>query len=134
MRYRLDELAKLASELGLETRRVDPDRIDVHLGDAVLAFCNFPNDEDTLVGFDGTPWHAHNVVVFMTGESSYIQCDELDILIGLGAGELVIVSKYVNGILRDRWLAHREEPLRMRYIEPGEELRVSRLPYRAQPA
>ncbi len=133
MRYRLDELVKLASELGLKTRRVDADRLDVHLRDAVLAFCNLSEDEDTLVGFDGTPWHAHNVVVFMTGDSSYIECNELDILIGLGTGELVIVSQYVDGILRDRWLAHRGEPLDLRYIEPDEELRVWRLPDKVTP-
>lgn len=128
MLYRLDELAKIAAELGLTARRVDADRIDIVIDDArVLAFCNLP-ENDTLVGFDGTPWHSHGVVVFGTGDATYTEYDEIEILIALGTGELVIVTSYVDGKLRDRWLAHRREALDLRYIQPGEEIRVSRLP------
>jgi len=81
-----------------------------------------------LVGFEGTPWHSHDAVQFLAGESTWLQCDELEILIALRSGELVIVSQFVGGSLRDRWIAHRGEPLDVRYIEPGEELRVRRLP------
>lgn len=126
--YRLDELAKLASEQGLEWHRVDDDRLDVTVAtDAVLAFCNLVDENDTLVGFDGTPWHSHGVVQFMTGPSTYIECDELDILIGLGSGDLVIVTQYLHGELKDRWIAHKDEPLDLQYIEAGEELRAFRL-------
>jgi hypothetical protein len=126
MRYRLDELAALASELGLESRRVDANRLDVILQGAVLAFCNLPED-DTLVGFDGTPWHAHGVVLFGTGNATQIECDELDILIGLGSGDLLVLSRFLDGELRDRWIAHRDEPLDLHYMEVGEEIRVFRL-------
>ena len=127
MLYRLDELAKLAAELGFEARRVDGDRLDVVIDDAVLAFCNLSKDADSLVGFDGTPWHSHDRVQFMTGQNSYLECDELEILIGLRSGELMIVSELVRGVLRDRWITHRDEPLELRYIEPGDELRVRRV-------
>lgn len=127
MRYRLDELAGLAAELGFEARRVDINRLDIVVNDAVLAFCNLIKDADSLVGFDGTPWHSHDLVQFMTGKNSWIECDELEILIGLRSGELVVVTQFVDGVLRDRWLAHRDEPLDLRYIEPGEELRARRL-------
>ena len=63
----------------------------------------------------------------MTGKNSWIELDELEILIALRSGELVVVSQFVHGTLRDRWLAHRDEPLDVRYVEPGEELRVRRL-------
>lgn len=123
--YRLDELEKIALELGVETQRVDENRLDVRLNqDAVLTFCNSVDQEDSLVGFDGTPWHSHGSVLFMTGVNTYITCDEFDILIGLGSGELVIVSRYLQGETVDRWLAHKKEPLDLRYIEPGEELRI----------
>jgi hypothetical protein len=126
--YRLDELAELAAELGLETDRLDEHRLDVRLArDSVLAFCNLEEECDTLVGFDGTPWHSHGVVQFMTGASTYVECDGIDILVGLGSGELVIVSRYLLGALKDRWLAHKDEPLDFRYIEAGEELRILRL-------
>ena len=127
MHYRLDELTALAAELGFDAKRVDRDRLDVMIDDVVLAFCNLSEDADSLVGFDGTPWHSHDLVQFMTGENSWIECDELEILIGLRSGELVVVSQFVDGVLRDRWLAHRDEPLDLRYIEPGEELRVGRM-------
>lgn len=91
MHYRLDELAAVAAELGFDARRVDTNRLDVLLDEAVLTFCNLSEDADSAVGFDGTPWH------------------------------------FVHGMLRDRWLAHRDEPLNLRYIEPGEELRVRRV-------
>ncbi len=124
MTYRLQELAKLAQELGFDAQRVDEDRVDVSV-DAVLVFCNLDED-DSLVGFEGTPWHAHGAVQFMTGENGHAECDELDILVGLGSGELVVVSQYLRGVLADRWLAHKDEPLSLRYIQAGEELRVYR--------
>jgi hypothetical protein len=45
MAYRLDQLAKLASEQGLEWRRVDDNRLDITVAtDAVLTFCNLVED------------------------------------------------------------------------------------------
>ena len=88
-------------------------------------------ENDTLIGFDGTPWHSHGIVQFLAGDSTYIECDELEILVGLDTGELVIVSEYTAGQLSNRWLAHVREPLEFDEIKPGEELRVYRLPDRA---
>jgi hypothetical protein len=127
--YRLDELARLASESGLVSERVSAGRLDVILFDGCrLAFCNLVAEGDTLVGFDGTPWHSHGVVPFSAGSPHYVECDELDILIGLCSGELVVVSEYVEGVLRDRWIEHKKEPLDLKYMRAGEELRVLRLP------
>jgi hypothetical protein len=124
MRYRLDELSALASELGLETRRVDSTRLDVLIDGASLSFCNSPDDAEGLVGFDDVPWHSHGIVQFLTGESTYIDCDELDILMGLGSGDLLVVTQFVDGVLRDRWIVHRKEPFELRHVEAGEELRI----------
>jgi len=129
MVYRLDELARIASESGLVSERVSAGRLDVILFDGCrLAFCNLAAESDTLVGFDGTPWHSHGVVSFLAGSPHYVKCDELDILIGLCSGELVVVSQLVDGVLRDRWIEHKSEPLDLEYLGPGEELRVIRLP------
>jgi hypothetical protein len=128
MMYRLDSLARLASESGLVSERLGVDRLDVILFDECrLAFCNLVAEEDTLVGFDGTPWHSHGVVSFLAGSPHYVECDELDILIGLCSGELVVVSQFVDGVLRDRWIEHKKEPLDLKYLRSGEELRVFRL-------
>jgi hypothetical protein len=131
MVYRLDDLARLAGESGLVSERVSADRLDVILFDGCrLAFCNLTAESDTLVGFDGTPWHSHGVVSFSAGSPSYVEFDELDVLIDLCSGELVVVSQLVDGALRDRWIEHKKEPLDLKYLRPNEELRVFRLPER----
>jgi hypothetical protein len=33
----------------------------------------------------------------------------------------------VDGLLRDRWLEHKKQPFDLKYLLPGEELRVLRL-------
>jgi hypothetical protein len=125
--YQLDELSKLASELGSEWSRVNENRVDVTLRPGmVLAFLNHPEEGDTLVGFEGTGWHAHGTVVFVTGENTGVACNELDILIGLACGELLVVSRYTGDKLQDRWLAHRGDPDLTQHVWPGDELRIYR--------
>ena len=128
MKYRLDDIAKLCNENDLRVQRPDEDRIDVHIrDDCVLSFLNLVEEKDTLVGFDGTPWHSHGVVQFVTGTNTYIECNELDIIIGLVCGELLVISRYLRAVLVDRWIAHKDELLDVKYIEAGEELKVYRL-------
>ncbi len=128
MEYRLNKIADLCSENGLQTHLTDHNRIDVKIRtDCVLSFINLVDEEDTFVGFDGTPWHSHGIVQFMTGPDTYIECDELDIIVGLVSGELLIVSQFAKSKLTDRWIIHKDEPLDLKYIEPGEELIVYRL-------
>ncbi len=98
------------------------------LEDAVLTFFNLIEESDTLVGFDGTPWHSHGIVSFGIGDASYVEYDEFDILIGLGLGELLVFSRFVDGVLRDRWIAHKSDAVDdHRNMEPGEEVCIYRL-------
>ena len=128
MEYRLNKIAELCSEIGLKTDMPDKNRIDVSIReDCVLSFLNLVDENDTLVGFDGTPWHSHDKIYFMTGSNAYIECDELDIIIGLVSGELLIVSRYLESTLADRWIMHKNEPLDLKYFDAGEELRICRL-------
>ena len=128
MEYRLNKIAELCSENSLKTHIPDKNRIDVFIReDCVLSFLNLVDENDTLVGFDGTPWHSHGNVQFMTGSNTYIECDELEIIIGLVSGELLIVSRYLKSSLTDRWIMHKDEPLDIKYIEAGEELKICRL-------
>ncbi len=57
----------------------------------------------------------------MTGPNTYIECDELDFIVGLVCGELLIVSQCIKSNLVDRWHAHKDENLDVSYIEPGDE-------------
>ena len=128
MEYSLNNITELCSEHGFNVKRPDENRVDIQIhDDCVLSFINLVDEQDTLVGFDGTPWHTHGVVQFMTGPNTYIDCDELDLIIGLVSGELLIVSRYMESKLVDRWIIHKGEGLDLKYIEAGEELRVYRL-------
>ena len=128
MEYRLSKIAELCSEHGLQTSMPDKNRIDVKIRDnCILSFLNLVEENDTVVAFDGTPWHSHGIVQFMAGSNTYIDCDELDIIIGLVSGELIIVSRFLQSKLVDRWIMHKNEPLDLKYIESGEELNICRL-------
>jgi hypothetical protein len=136
MTYRIAELAKLAQELGFEITQLTERRVDLLVSEGcVLVFWNHQADgDDDLVGFEGTPWHDHGTVVLMTGDQTFINCDELDTLIGLSTGEIVIITELFHGETRDRWLAHKNEPLALKHIRLGEELRVATATATAQPA
>lgn len=128
--YDLDILEEYAESLGFAVQRTSADCLAVRLAaDVVLEFHNLRDKEDILVGFQGTSWHSHEkTMMLMTDEATYVECDELDVLNGIKSGEILIVEQRVNGRLNDRWIAHRKERLDVRYMEPGEELRVYRLP------
>jgi hypothetical protein len=123
VRYRLEELALAASEAGFAPRRSDLNCLEIPIAQAVvLVFANLVDEADTLVGFDGTPWHSHGVVQFMTGSDSYVECDELELLAGLTSGDLLVVSLYRGDTLCDRWIAHRLDASDLRDIEAGDAL------------
>jgi hypothetical protein len=128
MRLRLDELHEAALDLGFESVRVDASRVDVTLyPGCVLVFWNLPED-DSLIGFQDTQWHTHDTLGLSTGNGTFIECDELDVLAGLSTGEILIITELRDGVIRDRWLEHKLEPLSLRYLGPGDELRVQRAP------
>lgn len=63
----------------------------------------------------------------MTGDATSLEYDPEELIGALASGDILVVSQYVHGELRDRWLTHREEKLDLRYIEPEEELQVCRI-------
>jgi hypothetical protein len=124
---RINELGILCSTLGFPGVQ-DDHSIDITLADnAVLNFANLVEDSDSIIGFRDTPWHFHDQLMLMTGASTYIELDELELLQSIRAGDVVIISRYQFGVLEDRWLAHKLEPLDIQHIEQGEELRVLRV-------
>ena len=129
MQLDLAVLADLATELGLVTWRQrsssEADVLYVSAGpDAHFEFLN-ATDGDSLVGFLGTPWHAHPPFMFMVSPDSYTELDEMALLTAVASGELLILEHYVNGSVVDRSLHDRRAPLDdAQYLEPGEELRI----------
>ena len=126
MTYDLDAIESDCVSLGIVCHRVASDQIDLVLAaDCILQFSNQASEGDTMVGFSDTPWHSHDKLMVMTGDSTCIECSELDIVRLIASGDLVIVSQIMNGQLTDRWLAHKAEPLDLQHIEAGEELRIN---------
>lgn len=127
MKYRLDKLSRICSENGVECRRIEEHRLDVALfPGCFLSFCNLVEEEDTLIGFQGLPWHFHGHLILLDEKSKYLELDEIDVLIGLLTGELLVVSQFWKQELKDRWILHRKQSLDCKYLEPGEEIRVFR--------
>jgi hypothetical protein len=129
MYYDLDMLEEYCEELGFSSIRPSPDSLKVKILEGIdLEFHNLRDTEDTLAGFNGTPSHWHGRAMLEIGDARYVELDELDLVKGLRSGDIVIVERYLKGALKDRWIAHKEEKLDVQYIEPGEEVRVHRLP------
>ncbi len=88
-------------------------------------------DLDTLqelsgeLGFRGTNWHSHGILMLIRRDGAYVEFDELDIVQSLKDWNIVILEMYITGELRDRWLAHREEKPDVQHITPGEEIRCN---------
>jgi hypothetical protein len=128
MAYRIDAIVSFCEEFELNSRRVEPNRVEVDFDeDGTLVFLNLPEEDDTLIGFDGTPWHVHDKLTLMTGESTYVELDELQVLQGIKSGNILVVSRYVSNELVDRFLAHKDRKIDVKHIETKEEVRVKRL-------
>jgi hypothetical protein len=128
MYYELDELDELCREIGFTSSRTSSDVLEVSIvDDAVLLFQNLRDEEDTAIGFKGTAWHSHDKLFLMLDKSQYCEVDVFEILKGLKSGDILIIERYKNNVLDDRWLAHKNENVDVQYIEPGAEMRVRRL-------
>ena len=88
---------------------------------------NLPDEEDTLIGFKGTPWHTHGKLMLMLGDKSYDEFDEVSILRGIKSSDILINERYLNNTLDDRWLVHKNEKVDVQYLQPGEEIRIRRM-------
>ena len=124
----LDTLKEFVEKMELIAVRSGTDVLEVHAGDAiVLEFHNLPDENDTLVGFQGTSWHYHGVGMFCSGQNTYLELDELELLTMWREGGLLLFESYRAGILKDRWLAHKDEVVEVDALESGEEVRVRRI-------
>ena len=129
MRYDLPLIHDLCAELRLRSTVVSDERLEVHLGgDAVLCFVNSENDQDCLVGFKDTPWHAHDDFTFHDRRGYCTELNYLNLLTGLKEGKVLVCELWQLGVLTDRWLLHSEFNDEFRYMNEGDEIRTWRAP------
>jgi hypothetical protein len=126
MRYDLDLIRQLCSEVGLSVLAGDR-RVEVDLGQgAVLCFQNAEREEDCLIGFLDTPWHTHDNLMFTGARGHYIELDYLDLVVALREGRVLVCERFVDGRVADRWLIHRDYNDEFKYMEEGEQIVVRR--------
>jgi exosome complex RNA-binding protein Rrp42 (RNase PH superfamily) len=91
MRYDLDRVRQLCKEVGLCIGTSSPDELAIELAESVrMTFRNAVQDENCLVGFNGTPWHTHGDFIFVDGHGNYVETDYLDVIAGLADGRILV--------------------------------------------
>ena len=129
MRYDLDMIKDLCSDLGLQSTARSSDEVAVELDEGVvLIFINAVREEDSLVGFEGGEWHYHDDLMCSDRHGFHVELEYLDVLTGLADGTVLICEQWVHGELRERSLVHRVYVDEFRYMQDGEEIRVRRAP------
>jgi hypothetical protein len=129
MQYDIALIEQLCREIGLPTRIQTDTSIEIDLGEgAALFFENSPNEEDSAIGFSDTPWHTHGeTLMFVAAHGHYIECDYLDLVVGLQEGRILVGERIVNGQILDRWLVHHVYNDELKYLDPGEKIIVRRV-------
>ena len=125
MQYDLPSIADLCEAFGFAIAHRDATSLSITVStDVRLLFCNDDAD-DCLIGFVGTPWHAHGDIVLASRQAS-IELSAVDVVAGLADGQVLICEGWSAGQLQDRWLVHRDVFDGQRLLEPDAELRLRR--------
>jgi transcriptional regulator of heat shock response len=123
--YDLDDLEKLCPNLEFSSERISDDSLEITiLTDCILVFSNWREEKDTCIGFKNTPWHTHDKLILMTDENSYVELNEFELLEGIKKGDVLIIERFINDQLEDRWLLHKNGKINEEDNIPGEEIRI----------
>jgi hypothetical protein len=126
MAYDLQAVQASCARLRLSSR-LSENQVEVDCGPgAVLCIVNSPDDSDSLIGFQGTPWHTHGDLMFNDAAGLYVEMKLDELLAGLANGQVLICELWRDGTLHDRYLAHARLNDELLYVQPGEELRFFR--------
>ena len=127
MRYDIRRIYQACLDLGLAAQSVSDQSIEINLGHgAVLLFQNDDQDEDCLMGFQDTPWHTHDDLMFADARGNYVELNYLDLLRALREGLVLICELRTDGILVDRSLIHSEYNDEFRFLRQGDQVSVRR--------
>ena len=129
MKCDLTLLDELSREIGLTSSFRNPNRLEIDLGGGrILCFIN--HDETlSLVAFEGSPWHAHDSVMFARRGGEYVELDYLGLLSGLSIGKVLVREEWREGKLVEMCLIHcdyNDVNDEFEYMQEGDEIRVVR--------
>jgi len=128
MRYDLKTAHTRCSELGLTSAIQAGDRLEIAVAPGIaLCLQNSETDQDCLLGFEGTPWHTHDDLMFSDSHGNFVEMSYLEMLACLADGRLLVCELWKNEAVNDRWLIHRDCNDEFKHMEPGEEIRVFRV-------
>ena len=117
----------LCDETGLRNLS-HPDELAIELAQGVLLIFRNSEQNDCLVGFPETPWHAHGNLIFVDGRGNCVEMDCLDLIAGLADGRILVCERSKRGAvaIADRWLIHKDFNGNLPILEPGESITVWR--------
>ena len=125
MSYDRGAIEQVCVQHQIPSRRCSESELELDFAnEGVLVLVNINQGADTFLGFRDCPWHTQGALRLVTGDATHVEYAPEALVQALVAGEVLVVSQYVGGRVRNRWLTHRAEPLDLRYVEAGEELRV----------
>ena len=128
MSYDLEAIEAECAAQQLACQRVSEHEVEITLEpNCVLYFANLIEEDDTMIGFKDTPWHSHDDLTVMTSVDTSAEFSPVEVIKLLSGGVLLVVSQWIDGILHDRWLTHRDDRLDLKYLDPNEELRVRQM-------
>jgi hypothetical protein len=126
MRYDLAIAHARCSDRGLVSK-LEGDRLEIRVGENVVLWIqNAKADEDCAIGFEDTPWHVHDELIFVDPHGNYVEMSYLEMLDGLADGQLLICEMRASGEINDRWLIHCMYNDVFKGVLPNEELKVFR--------
>ena len=85
-----------------------------------------PDAEGLIVGFEGMPSHTHGAIDFTDPAGRFLELQPSEIPKALLAGAVLICERWVQGLVTDRWLVHRDFNDEFKYMDHNEELRIYR--------
>ncbi len=132
MAYDFDLVRTLSGRFEAKLSTQGTDTLEIDFGqEVILCFVNAPKDQDSLIGFKGTPWHAHDSIGFSGPDGNWIELDYGDVLIGLADGSVLVCERWAGGHIHDRWLIHSKYFDELGHMHAGDEIRVKRVAVRA---
>lgn len=124
MHYELPLIKELCAEIGLKASTRDENEVVIELDrDIVLCIKNL-DDDDCLIGFEGTPWHFHDDIQFTDGRGYYTEVSYLDLVTEISLGKVLVCELWESENLKDRYLIHSGYNDEFKYMQPNEKIIV----------